>query len=85
MERISDWLLRFRGDPRAAHRRIRSAAGRLRRFPFSGRVVDEFQLEGFREVVAGSYRILYLVEPDVVRIVAVFHGAMSLDDESASE
>ena len=55
------------------------AVDQLRVFPRSGRVVPEFQREDIREVLRGSYRIVYrLVEPALVEIVTVFHGARLL-------
>jgi addiction module RelE/StbE family toxin len=56
--------------------RIIVAVTRLASHPLSGRVVPEVNDESIREVVHGSYRIVYRLRlPDVVEIVTVFHGA----------
>lgn len=55
--------------------RIVSAVSRLERNPLSGRVVPEVGDASIREVIHGSYRIVYRVRLDVVEIATVFHGA----------
>ncbi len=44
-------------------------------FPQSGRAVPEFELEQIREVIEGSFRIIYYIKPDQIDILAVIHGA----------
>lgn len=60
--------------------RIFDAAARLGLFPESGRIVPEFGEPHLREVVVRPYRVLYSLGPDGVEVLAVFHGAMSLDE-----
>jgi len=55
--------------------RIVAAVGRLETHPLSGRVVREVGDESLREVIHGSYRIVYRLRSDVVEIATVFHGA----------
>ncbi len=55
--------------------RLFAAAERLQRFPESGRIVPELERTDIRELVVGSYRIVYLLGTDVVHILTVFHGA----------
>ncbi len=43
--------------------------------PESGRVVPERDRADIRELIEGSYRIVYLVAPEVVHVLTVFHGA----------
>ncbi len=51
------------------------AAGRaLQILPWRGRVVPEIGRENFREVFIYEYRLLYEIDGNVVRIVAVIHG-----------
>ena len=45
-------------------------------FPNSGRMVPEFERDEIREVIEGRYRIIYLVEPTEVQVLALIHGAM---------
>ena len=54
--------------------RIVAAVARLESHPLSGRVVPEVGDESLREVMQGSYRIVYRLQRDVVEIVTVFHG-----------
>ena len=55
--------------------RIVAVAGRLEAAPRSGRVVPEIGDESLREVICGSYRIVYRLRGESVEIVTVFHGA----------
>jgi len=50
----------------------------LDQFPRSGRKVPEFDDENIRELIAYSYRIIYLVEESEVLIAAVIHGSRML-------
>lgn len=50
----------------------------LSNFPFSGRVVPEFDDEMLREKFVYSYRIIYRVEAETVTIAAVVHGKQIL-------
>jgi toxin ParE1/3/4 len=58
--------------------RIVTAVARLESHPLSGRVVPEVGDESLREIIQGSYRIVYRLKRDVVEIVTVFHGARLL-------
>ena len=55
--------------------RIVAAVGRLEKNPRSGRMVPELGDESIREVVRGTYRIVYRLRDEVVEIATVFHGA----------
>ena len=46
-------------------------------FPSSGRMVREYELNEVREVIEGSYRIIYLIkeEEDQVEVLAVIHSS----------
>jgi plasmid stabilization system protein ParE len=54
---------------------------RLAVFPLSGRVVPEYDLEDVREIIFGSYRIIYHLLPEEVEVVAFVHGATQLGSE----
>ncbi|MEO5957249.1 MAG: type II toxin-antitoxin system RelE/ParE family toxin [Nitrospiraceae bacterium] len=43
-----------------------------------GRIVPEFNQQDLREVIAGNYRILYLVKDDSLFIFRIVHGARDL-------
>lgn len=44
-------------------------------FPFSGRMVPEYELNQVRELIEGSYRIIYLIkdEKEQIEVLAVIH------------
>jgi toxin ParE1/3/4 len=54
---------------------IFDAVDRLENFPLSGRVVPELNDANTREVVVGSYRVIYDVSGEMIRILSVLHGA----------
>ena len=56
-------------------RRVVAAVERLREFPDSGRMVPERQSPDLREVVSGSFRIVYRRRPALVEIATVFRGS----------
>ena len=47
-------------------------------FPRSGRVVPEFNSEIIRELIEGSYRIIYQINSDAIGIVRIHHTARQL-------
>lgn len=55
--------------------RLFAAVDRLVAFPESGRMVPEFQRPDLRELIVGSYRIVYRLTGDSVAVLTVFHGA----------
>ena len=46
----------------------------------SGRKVPEFNNKNLRDLIEGSYRIVYCVYADRIDVIAVFHGAQQLPD-----
>ncbi len=56
-------------------------------FPLSGRSVPEYQFAQVREVIEGTYRIIYHVKPDQIDIIGVVHGSrlLTLDDVDSGE
>lgn len=58
--------------------RLVAAIERVGLFPESGRVVPEVNDVALREVVYGTYRIVYRVLPEAVEVVTVCHGARLL-------
>ncbi|MBW4507449.1 MAG: type II toxin-antitoxin system RelE/ParE family toxin [Scytonematopsis contorta HA4267-MV1] len=51
---------------------------RLENFPRSGRIVPEINQENIREIIWGSYRIVYLLTGYEVSILTVFHASRLL-------
>jgi toxin ParE1/3/4 len=48
-------------------------------FPNSGRVVSEFDNDRIREIIEGKYRIIYTIQANQIEVLAVIHGAQSLE------
>ncbi len=51
---------------------------RLENFPRSGRIVPEINQDKIREIILGSYRVVYLLDEDEVNILTVFHASRLL-------
>ncbi len=52
----------------------------ISKFPSSGRIVPEFETEQIREVIEGSYRIIYYIKPDQIDVLAVIHGSQQITE-----
>lgn len=48
-------------------------------FPLSGRIVPEVNHPSIREVIIGSYRIVYRINKSAVEVLTIWHGARLLD------
>jgi len=59
--------------------KIIRATKTLRRFPFAGRIVPEFEDETLRERFVYSYRIIYRIQAQTVTVAAVIHGRRMLE------
>lgn len=59
-------------------REILVSVDRLAAFPESGRRVPEARDPRIREVIHGSYRVIYWTKRGTVEILAVVHGAMDI-------
>jgi toxin ParE1/3/4 len=70
-KRMVDWLTR--------------RSQQIADFPLSGRRVPEYDIEQIREVIEGSYRIIYHIKPDQIDVLAVIHGAMDVLRSSEEE
>ena len=55
--------------------RLVSSVESLAAFPDSGRIVPEIGEPELRELIVGSYRIVYQVQRDLVTVLTVFHAA----------
>lgn len=65
-------------SPHAAQlvvQRLVAAVDRLIVFPQSGRIVPELADSQFREIVQGSYRIVYRLIREEVHVLTVHHAA----------
>jgi toxin ParE1/3/4 len=61
-------------------RKLRTSVNRLRSFPEAGQIVQEASNPKTREILFGSYRIIYDCGEHRVEILTVFHGARLLDE-----
>ena len=59
-------------------RRIFDATRRLKEFPKSGRIVPEENDPNLRELIFGSYRIIYEIINEEVTILTVHHSSRIL-------
>ncbi len=58
--------------------RIVAAVERLRRHPQMGRIVPEYEDATIRELIVGSYRVVYRLRRQRIGIIAVVHGSRDL-------
>ncbi len=55
--------------------RVIESTDRLQEFPTSGRIIEEINKEECREIIYGSYRIMFEIKGEYIRIAAVVHSA----------
>jgi plasmid stabilization system protein ParE len=70
-------------DPAAARRWLDQLLERiesLARFPDCGRVVPEYGRDDVREIMIGSYRVMYRRRDDSIEVAAVHHHARRLPE-----
>ncbi|MFM8300427.1 MAG: type II toxin-antitoxin system RelE/ParE family toxin [Microcystis aeruginosa] len=60
--------------------RLTRRSEQIANFPFSGRLVPEFETEQIREVIEGSYRIIYYIKPEQIDVIAVLHAARNIEN-----
>lgn len=58
--------------------RITRRSEQIANFPFSGRTVPEFETEQIREVIEGSYRIIYYIKAEQIEVLAIIHGSQKI-------
>ena len=76
VDAIADYIARDSVDRAALFAvRLIEATDQLADFPESGRVIPEMADSSRREILVGSYRIMYLLEANSVWITGVVHGA----------
>lgn len=62
--------------------RLTKRSQQIADLPLSGRRVPEYDIDQIREVIEGSYRIIYYIKPDQIDVLAVIHGSMNVLSES---
>ena len=76
---LHDYIART--SPEYAQRmvdRLTRRSEQIGTFSNSGRAVPEFDIEPIREVLEGSYRIIYGIRTDRVDILAVIHSSRKI-------
>ena len=61
--------------------RLIASLDRVSHFPESGRVVPEYQRQEIREIILGSYRVVYRLRTGTAEVLTVFHGARLFPDD----
>lgn len=79
LEQAADYIARDSPTYAASLvRQLRDRARSLEEMPERGRVVPELGDRRVRELIAGSYRLIYEMGADEVVVLAVVHGARDL-------
>lgn len=65
----------------AVYARILARPDQLQRFPDSGSIVPEYCRSDIREIFVHSFRIIYRIDGDEVRVLTVIHGSRQLPPE----
>lgn len=78
LESIYDYLAQT--SPDYAYRivdKLTKRSKQIAAFPFSGRMLKEYELNEVREVIESSYRIIYLIKEDEeqIEVLAVIHSS----------
>ena len=76
IDSIAEYIARDSVDQAALFvTRILEITDRLQAFPLSGRVLPEIGDKSCREIIYGTYRIMYRVEDNDIWITGIVHGA----------
>jgi toxin ParE1/3/4 len=61
--------------------RLIASLDQVSQFPEIGRVVPEYQRPDIREIILGSYRVVYRLRTGAAEVLTVFHGARLFPDD----
>ncbi|TAK64764.1 MAG: type II toxin-antitoxin system RelE/ParE family toxin [Bacteroidetes bacterium] len=70
-------------SPRYALRMVDKLTARskqIAQFPYSGRIVPEYELNEVREIIEYPYRIIYRIKQEQIDVLAVIHGSRLLPE-----
>jgi toxin ParE1/3/4 len=59
--------------------RLTRRSEQIANFPLSGRIVPEFETQQIREIIEGSYRLIYYIKSEQIDVLAVLHAAQYLN------
>ena len=62
--------------------RVLRSADQLASYPRSGKSVPELAIDSIREIIVGSYRLIYRIRQDEVELLTLHHGARLLDSRT---
>lgn len=65
--------------------RITRRSQQIAQYPLSGRRVPEYDFNQIREVIEGSYRIIYYIKSNQIDVLAVIHCAVNIKIPPLSE
>ena len=75
LKRIAEYIRRdSKANATLVVAKVTQEVRRLERFPFSGRIVPEWEKAAFREVIVYEYRVVYKLGPDTASIVTIMHS-----------
>ncbi len=76
IESIADYIARDSADQASLFvLRLLEAANHLKNFPMAGRVIPEIENKACREIIYGSYRLMYRIVKKDIWITGIVHGA----------
>ncbi len=85
IEAIADYITRDSENYAKMHvKKIYDSVTRLSQFPESGRIVPEINKKEIREILLGTYRIIYRFKHNVVEILTIYHSSRLLNQELLS-
>jgi toxin ParE1/3/4 len=58
--------------------RITLCSQQISEYLLSGRKVPEYEMDNIREILEGSYRIIYRIKSEQIDILAVIHGRQNI-------
>ena len=65
--------------------RLTRRSQQISTFPRSGRSIPEYEAPDIREVIEGSYRIIYRIKKEQIDVLAVIHSAQQLPPELGAQ
>lgn len=67
---------------KALERRLILRSCQIGQFPNSGRIVPDYDRDDVRELIEGSYRLIYRIKADHVDVLTVMHCAQLLPTDA---
>jgi toxin ParE1/3/4 len=75
LKRIAEYIKRdSKANAALVVSKLTGEVRRLKTFPFSGRVVPEWEKVVFREIIVYGYRVVYKLAPDTISILTIMHS-----------